>query len=125
MAFYDSDDDYEENMLREFVEENPFPTYLEMLERIKADLPHSLEVIAEYGEENHNCLRKMYESCFDKNVCREQGKIIYRRGGMEAMYQNYSAIRNYGITRQCENMIIRCYPCIIKCHWDGIGEWRS
>jgi hypothetical protein len=71
---------------------------------------------AEYSEENHQCCKRIYESCLDPAVCKEMGKKINAAGGKPAMQACFYILlhysKSYGFKR-------------LEGLWDGIGEWLS
>ena len=114
-------------MIKEYVKNNPYPSYDEMVKRILAvpERDIAMKWYAEYGEQNHYVLRMCYENITDKHKCKEVGKYIYNRGGHTAMCENYMVLRYLGPFHTSNNNVIRYYARLVSAYWDGIGEWQD
>jgi hypothetical protein len=119
-----------------FCKENTFPSYRKMsklmdtVAKVRPDMAGKImEWGCEYGEFNHECCKKMYDSGFDKAVCREMGEIIHQRGGFQAMWANFYILCWFSPcgweARKYENMVLTSAPKMLEYHWDGIGDWQS
>ena len=111
-----------------FVANNPFPSYDNMIQLIEThqDIELSMSMYAEYGEFNHECLKTIYESGMNRILAREMGQKIYDRGGIEAMQMNYYVFTQYSPFIRATNREI--YYNGITCLeyiWDGIGKWQN
>jgi hypothetical protein len=103
-----------------FIKSHPYPSYDEMIKRIG----NNMQMYAEYGVVNHECLQNIWNSHFDKNVCKRSGRIIYQLGGLQAMQQNLFVLLNTKLTDDIANPWLKIYPySIVRKHWDGIGAW--
>lgn len=103
-----------------YIKENPFPSYDEMITRIG----NNMDVYAEYGESNHNSLKKIYESCMNRDVAKKEGLLIYKRGGTRALQLNCAAFMYYGPFSTSHNPEIKYESKTLEFAWDGIGEFR-
>ena len=121
----------QENLdIQEFVSTYPYPSYDEVIDLIKGNVA----MYAEYGVFNHSMMEKMYCNILDKERVKVIGKLIYNRGGMTAMNENFSAfmvvVRH--LLRKMENkndfelnaIQYNVYNEINKA-WDRIGLWRA
>ena len=119
----------------------PFPTLREMEQFILEDLPKRatqlsiqslLEWSAELGANNHQLLKRFFDSRMDKTVARTIGQDIYERGGMCAMRANYyiythfinERLKDMNLTddQWCEEAFKHGF--YLAKLWDGVGEWR-
>ena len=122
--------EYIDKEVRKFTEDNPFPNYNEMEDLFDSPKNPDLKYYAfmwrtEYGEVNHECLKKMYESHLDEHVCKEMGKKIYKRGGFVALQACYYIMFHFSPYRLSNDRLVRFYPEIVQHHWNGIGEWQA
>ena len=103
-----------------YIQTNPFPSYDEMISRIGSNM----NVYAEYGETNHNSLKKIYESFMNKDVAKKEGLLIYKRGGTRALQMNCTAFMYHGPFSTSYNPEIKYESKTLEFAWDGIGEFR-
>ena len=122
--------------LMNVIKENPYPDY----NFIKYDLllkqKQSLEQYAEYGEINHDLMKKNYENIFDKELVKKHGERIHHRGGMTALQQNYYTLLSVlgylidqrGLDRDTIILVFYNIKTIVSQCWYGIGsgdeKWR-
>tara|TARA_B110000914_G_C15499600_1_gene465092 strand:- start:1313 stop:1717 length:405 start_codon:yes stop_codon:yes gene_type:complete len=90
---YYADLDEEIDAIKEFVKQNPYPSF----EKISEILP--LREYAEYGNINHLLCKKIYENIFDNKVITRSLHDIYNRGGCQAVLENYYTICNHSPLR--------------------------
>ena len=86
---------------------------------------------AEYGLENHQCLRMIWNSINDADIIRRMGEEINERGGFQAMQANYYTLleifRNlYRDELDDPNVLLAwdMMRTVINTVWNGVGEWR-
>ena len=53
------------------------------------EFTQAMALSAEYGQFNHNALKKIYESYIDEVVSKKVGLEIYARGDLQALTANY------------------------------------
>ena len=89
--------------VKTFIKNNPYPKYEKVVETLIsiaravpiANLKQEVfNMISEYGRENHEWMKEIYENIMDEKVIRENGKKINNRGGKVAMVENYYLIVN-------------------------------
>ena len=130
----------EQDFIQEFCGKYAFPDYNEIVELAykvaeqRKDMTAAIMFswLPEYGELNHQWCKEMYESGFDKEVCKKMGENIYKRGGMDALRGNFYMMCwfspcgwNVGLYEndRCRQDVIRYAPKQLNGHWGGIGEW--
>ena len=133
----------EQDFIQEFCGKYAFQDYDEIVELAKKIAEDRKDMYAEimfswlpeYGETNHEWCKEMYESGWDREVCKKIGEQIFKRGGMMAMEANYYMMIFFspcgcvcvGLYEndRCRQSVIRYGPKQLSHHWDGIGEWRA
>jgi hypothetical protein len=113
-------DDDEYWYVEEFIENNVYPDFEEMSDRLVNEW--SLE--GEYGEDNHNYCETMYYNIFDDDCIYEMGEKIYEKGGLYAMMKNYETLIRFSPFAYSDNKIIRSYCRRIQIIWENIGGWK-
>ena len=122
----------DKKFFQKFIEKNPYPTYNEVMNIIQKDKDDYLFMFAEYGEPNHQWMKEIYENALDKETVKKNGKMIYDRGGGQAMLWNYYtllAIVNQRLSKsqmKYDDKVFISYNFkdIISQYWDGVGDWR-
>ena len=122
----------DKQFFQKFIEKNPYPTYNEVMNIIQKDKDDYLFMFAEYGEPNHQWMKEIYENALDKETVKKNGKMIYDRGGGQAMLWNYYtllAIVNQRLSKsqmKYDDKVFISYNFkdIISQYWDGVGDWR-
>jgi hypothetical protein len=122
MPFVDKTEQEIEDVKR-YVSMNPYYSYDDMVKRLLTNKDMPMELFAEYGMMNHECLKTIYENIWDETICREMGQKIYDCGGHKAMVMNFYSLM-YSPLRESENRMIRGYYRMVEHWWDKIGEWR-
>jgi hypothetical protein len=114
----------ENQLLQEHIKNNTFPSYKEMLIRMKQH-PYYMEMYAEYGERNHDALKQIYESGMDINVAKKLGNEIYLRGGTWALQMNCTAFMYCGPFINSQYSHVRYNGGkTLEYAWDGIGDFK-
>ena len=127
--------------VKTFIKNNPYPKYEKVVE-ILISIPRAVPIanlkqevfnmISEYGRDNHEWMKEIYENIMDEKVIKENGKKINNRGGQVAMVENYYVIvhilgdKTDELKMKHDEVVEILYPIktqISQC-WDGIGEWR-
>lgn len=118
----DDELEVETRRTKEFIKNNPYYTYNEMLNSmLKCG---QLDFASEYGEYNHELCKKIYENITDRKIVRECGKLINKRGGFMTMQANRYAISIHSPLRKSNDMSVRAAYTIIDYCWHGVGRWR-
>ena len=112
--------------LRTWITTHPFPSYEEMCSRIdkQFDFMLSMELGAEYGEYNHDAMKKMYESHMDETLCKKLGNDIYARGGLKALSANCTIFK-YCTPLADASPHVADHAAILEWYWDGIGGFKK
>ena len=104
-----------------------YPEYEEVEEMIE----NMLELWAEYGEENHECMEAIWNNIFDRDVIETMGEKINKRGGFQAMQATYYTMLHAFRTLHKNNLkdprVLIAWSRMkfsINVAWDSIGEWR-
>lgn len=112
------------NNLKQYIEDHPYPSYDDMLKRIKR-CSNNWEIYSEYGEINHNCLKEIYENFYNiKDIAKSNGYIIYNKGGHQAMLNNYYAFI-YSPFYDSNDLNVRTCYMRLQYLWDGVGSWKA
>ena len=80
---------------------NKYPKIQEVLTMLSA--PEDVHVYAEYGERNHEWMKKIWDDIHHKEKLEVVGKLINKRGGFQAMTQNHIAL-----TKVVRQLLKRC-----------------
>ena len=128
-----------------FVKKNPYPSY-ELVEKMllrkaqdwkdKGDMElksHYLMMNSEYGHNNHNAMKNIYENIENEELIRRIGETLFIVRGMPTMIYNSTAfieILNYLINENAKTKFERVelyYKMRLQLNecWDGIGEWSK
>ena len=118
---------YNENKLIEnFTKRNKYPSYKEVLKLLSDDIT----VRAEYGERNHEWIKKIWENMHDDEKIKVVGKLIHTRGGFQAMLKNHDALmkvvrhflQKQDLGEDANTIQLNIYK-IVEQAWHGIGQW--
>ena len=119
-----------------FMKDNPYPSYKQVIDIIKNDRAIEgiyLDVFAEYGQQNHQWVKEIYENIMEEELVKQNGNCINERGGMTAMQFNHytlvsvlryliqqrAPMKDYDVTLIWYNI-----RNILSSSWNIIGEWR-
>jgi len=58
----------------------------------------------------------MYESFLDKEVCKKEGSLINKDGGIDAMRACFYIMLHFTKSQLIKELEV---------HWDGVGLWRA
>ena len=118
-----------------FIKDNPYPSYKQVIEIIKND--RAIEgiypdVFAEYGEQNHQWIKEIYENIMKEELVKHNGNSINERGGMTAMQFNYYTLISVLRYLVQQRTPMKYYDVniwynirnILCSSWNNIGEWR-
>ena len=111
--------------VQQYIDAHPFPSYEEMIVRIKQRLSSPFLYLAEYGEYNHNALKIIYTSYIEKETTKRIGELIGARGGFDAMESNYTVFRYCSPLFDSTSMVVRSLSRFLSIHWTGIEGWRD
>jgi len=117
-----------------FIEKHPYPSFKGMQKVFDAYNEHEpmsgTKINAEYGEFNHECMKKIYYNLFDKDLVRKMGDNVGERGGFRAMEANYYALSgvsrtmNLGRSKSIYYIsVIGAFPEFVSEYWDGLYGW--
>lgn len=114
----------EEKLLKSHIKTFPYPSYQQMIRQMK-NHPLYYDLYAEYGQMNHNALKKIYESEMDPEVAKKLGNLIYARGGTHALQMNCTVFMSVGpFTTSGYDHVRYNGGKSLELAWDGIGEFR-
>ena len=140
MPEYFNSSQEETNYMKKFVKDNVYPDYDTCVKIIteKENMGRDniiMDMFAEYGEFNHNMLKKIYEDCDNESLIKECGRRIHQRGGTTAMTYNLYALLKIMLYLMKQNnkiythgeTIVLAKHIFKQCEWkwDGIGDWKS
>jgi hypothetical protein len=104
----------------EFVKENPYPTYREMLKK----LDHHIELSSEYGKFQHEWCKTIYENPSDKDLIVETATKIYRLGGIQALMSNHT-ILSYFSPYESFDETVKDQKNVLSLYFSNVTmEWR-
>jgi len=115
--------------VEKFTKRNKYPTFQDML--IMLSKPEDVHVYAEYGELNHEWMKKIWDDIHNEEKIKVVGKLINKRGGFQAMTQNHAALikvvqhfLKQDKLNDIDAMTIQynIYKGVERA-WHGIGEW--
>ena len=119
-----------------FIKDNPYPSYEQVIEIIKNDKTMEdiyLDMLAEYGEQNHQWIKEIYENIMKEELVKHNGNSINERGGMTTMHCNYYtviSVLRYLIQQRAPmkdydvNLIWYNIRNILSSSWNNIGDWK-
>jgi len=109
---------------RAWINSHPFPSYEMMCARIDEnfDFMRAMALSAEYGQFNHNALKKIYESYIDEALSKKFGADIYARGGFQALTANCDIFKHCTPLADASPSVSH-KAAILEYYWDGIGEF--
>ena len=112
--------------LRAWINSHPFPSYEMMCARIdkQFDFALSMSLSAEYGEFNHDALKKIYNSNLNEVVCKKVGFDIYNRGGLQALTANCDIFKHCTPLADAPQSVAE-QASVLEYYWDGIGEFSK
>ena len=85
MNFNDSESVDEEIVITlEVLRRYEYPDY----EDVEKMIENMIELWAEYGEENHECMKAIWNTIVDRDLIQTMGEKINKRGGFQAMQAN-------------------------------------
>ena len=88
------------------------------------DFMRAMALSAEYGQFNHNALKKIYESYIDEALSKKFGADIYARGGFQALTANCDIFKHCTPLADAPPSVAH-KAAILEYYWDGIGEFRN
>ena len=119
-----------------FIKDNPYPSYKQVIEIIKNDKTMKdiyPDMFAEYGEQNHQWIKEIYENIMKEELVKHNGNSINERGGMTTMHFNYYtlvSVLRYLIQQRAPmkdydvNLIWYNIRNILSSSWNNIGDWK-
>lgn len=133
------------NNVKNFIRDNPYPAYRDMLEmiftRIREELQdaseekkmEAIELVYDYKQHNHIWMKEIYENITNDKLIKKNGELINEKGGMWSMISSYSILRDFLNIRVKELKLDRekaidiFYPITkqISVCWTGVGDWRD
>ena len=120
---------YNEDLLIErFTKRNKYPSYKEVL-KILSD---NIGAHAEYGELNHEWIKKIWDNIHDDKKINIVGNLINTRGGFVSMRMNHTALmkvvrhflKKEDLGEDGNTIQLNIYK-IVEHGWHGIGEWSG
>jgi len=112
----------ENDIIKSFVTSTPYPSYQEMMDYLK----NNIELECEYGEINHNLCKTIYENPTNEELIIEVGKKIYKRGGIQALYANYTILKYFSPYWRSTNIVIKSQGSMIGHFFQSVTEeWKA
>ena len=102
--------------LREFVNNNPYPNYFEMVDRLKKDKEYKLLSI--YNHNFHMLCRKIYENYNNRRIILSTLNTIYDNGGNKHLDMFQTIMLFYSPFNTSSNMKIKTYPLKYQVYLD-------
>ena len=115
----------------EFIKNKSYPSFNEVMKIIEEDREDVIHMFAEYGEKNHQCMNNIFENPLDKEIVRNNGKKINKRGGKTAMVWNFYTLailkhrsKQPDMEREDIISVHDNFKDAVSKYWDGVGDWR-
>ena len=83
------------------------------------EFTQAMALSAEYGQFNHNALKKIYESYIDEVVSKKVGLEIYARGDLQALTANYDIFMHCTPLADAPPVVAH-QATVLEYYWDGI-----
>lgn len=117
------DNDIFEKM-KKYVEDNPYPSYQEILKILKDNKEEDLYY--NYDEWCHAFSERIYEVCLDEKITKSLGRIIYKFGGDDKLFTTADVFIRYGpfSSREQYDWLPYASSNTLQRLWDGIGTFR-
>ena len=109
--------------------EHKYPSYDEVCKLIEKDM----NLWAEYGEYNHECMETIFNNYKTKSVVKEMGEVINKNGGFQTMQSNFYTLckvlkqilnNQNEYDEQLFKELIEMRDNV-KIYWDGVGNWKN
>jgi hypothetical protein len=111
----------EAKRVEKFVNDNKYPSYEEMRSKLEANI----QLLNQYGDENHICCKIIYENPSNKDLIVKIGKEIFERGGINALQMNHAIIKYASPYATSNNIYVRSQPSIIEMYFQNVTpEWE-
>ena len=128
----DAELERDRNKLRNFISKNPYPKYREVITIIKENQVMSINMYAEYGQENPTLIKEIYENVLNKELVKRNGELIRERGDETAMVWNYYSLlsvvshvlKKANIKDEDKTFIYHNFKSLVSCYWNGVGDWK-
>lgn len=117
-----SEGGYKLTRLGKYISKNPYPSYKDIIDILTRT--DQIDLLAEYGEFNHEQCKLIYENLGNKAIVRKCGELINERGGIEAMRGAYYVIAKHSPLRESDDRRIWAEYWLVSLYWDGVGDWR-
>ena len=116
--------------------EGKYPSYDEVCKLIEKDI----DLWAEYGEYNHECMETIWNNYQNKSVVKEMGEVINKNGGFQTMESNFytlckvlreillNHVEDFRESREFEKQMFEQFRerrDNVKMYWDGVGNWKN
>jgi hypothetical protein len=131
------DDKVYDAIIDDFTSKHEYPNYDKVNKIIAENQEMPLQMIAEYGEYNHEQMKAIWDNITNKDIIKQSGKNIDQRGGMDAMQMNFYTFldvlrptlniseKDSHAEKDAKQIIWNVIKGNISSAWDGIGEWRD
>ena len=128
MNFNDSEmEDKEIEITLEVLLRYEYPDYEDVEEMIR----NMIDLWAEYGDENHECMERIWNSIVDRDLIQTMGEKINKRGGFQAMQATYYTLLHVFRTLHKKQLndprVLIAWSrmkFLINVAWHEIGQWR-
>ena len=121
--------------MKQFIENNPYPEYDKVIDIIRKDKifrKEFMDMSSEYGTHNHQWMKEIYENIMDKEIVKQNGEFIYKRGNFFTMQMNYYTfiavikwfLQKSNMNENDKMFIHYNMKDLLSSYWNGVGEWR-
>lgn len=116
-----------------FIKNNPYPSYDFVSNELILKKNRDFDQFAEYGTQNHEYMKEIYENIFDSKLIKKNGKAIFERGGMQTLHMNYETLLSVvshlishkkNMSHDDKILILYNIKDIVSSFWNGVGDWR-
>ena len=116
-----------------FIKNNPYPSYDFVSNELILKKNRDFDQFAEYGTQNHEYMKEIYENIFDSKLIKKNGKAIFERGGMQTLHMNYETLLSVvshlishkkNMSHDDKILILYTIKDIVSSFWNGVGDWR-
>ena len=122
--------------MKKFIENNPYPEYdkvIDIIRKEKMFRKEFMDMSSEYGTHNHQWMKEKYENIMEKEIVKQNGEFILKRGSLFTMQMNYStfiAIIKWFLQKSNMNenehfFIHYNMKDLLNSYWNGVREWRD
>jgi hypothetical protein len=136
--FMNCDDDaVYDAIIDEFTSKGGYPTHWLVTKAIENAKHMSLDMLAEYGEYNHEQMKAIWDNITNEDIIKQSGRNINQRGGMTAMQMNFYTFlevlrltlavsdKDNNVDKEAKHIIWTVMKGKISSAWNGVGGWMN